>query len=74
MSAEYRAILLRTTDGRTTQESTLHVRRLRDLKTPSAVDRFSQQVADILSLGSRALTAYACRQRSRVWNRKKLLR
>ena len=60
MSAEYRAILFRTTDGRTTQESTFHVRRLRDLKTPSAIDRFSQKVAVTLSLGSRALAAYTC--------------
>ena len=59
MSAEYRAILLRTTDARPAQESIPHVRRLRELQTPSAIDRFSQQVADISSLGRRALTAYA---------------
>ena len=59
MSAEYRAILLRTTDGRPAQESIPHVRRPRELQTPSAIDRFSQQVTDISNLGSRALTAYA---------------
>jgi len=60
MSAEYRAILLRTTDARPSQESILYVGRLRELQTPSAIDRFSQQVADILNLGSRALVAYTC--------------
>ena len=60
MSAEYRAILLRTTDAIPAQESIPHVRRPRELQTPSAIDRFSQQVADTLSLGSRALVAYTC--------------
>lgn len=55
MSAEYRAILLRTTDARTTRESTFHVRRPRDRQTPSGIDRFSQLVADIVSLAGRAL-------------------
>ena len=59
MSAEYRAILLRTTDARLAQESIPHVRRPRELQTPGAIDRFSQQVTDISSLGSRVLTAYA---------------
>ena len=58
MSAEYRAILLRTTDARTTRESTFPVRRPRDRQTPSPIDRFFQQVADILSFGSRALVTY----------------
>ena len=59
MSAEYRAILLRTTDAKSAQEFIPHVRRPRELQTPSAIDRFSQQVADISSLGSRALADYA---------------
>ena len=58
MSAEYLAILLRTTDAKPTQQSIPHVRRPRELQTLSAIDRFSQQVADISSLGSRALIAY----------------
>ena len=55
MSAEYRAILLRTTDAGTTRESTFPVRRPRDRQTPSGIDRFSQLVADIVSLAGRAL-------------------
>ena len=60
MSAEYRAILLRTTDARPAQESTRHVRRLGELQTSSAIDHFSQKVAVTLSLGTRALAAYTC--------------
>ena len=55
MSTEYRAILSRTTDARPAQESIPHVRRPIELQTPSAIDRFSQQVADISNLVSRAL-------------------
>ena len=64
MSAEYRAILLRTTDARPALESIAHVRSLRELQTSSAIDRFYQKVAVTLSLGSRALAAYTCMRAS----------
>lgn len=61
MAAEYLAILLRTTHVRPAQESTFHFRRPKELQSVSAIDRSFQQVADILSLGSRArgLNMYA---------------